>query len=101
MDRRILCLVGLLLVAVPLVLPLTYTVWAGKPDGGGRKCACSDGVDNDGDGLVDWPLDPGCSSSRDTSELNPDVQCDDGVDNDGDGMVDAIDCGCAGPLDDD
>lgn len=32
---------------------------------------CSDGVDNDGDGLVDYPNDPGCSSSSDDDEYNP------------------------------
>jgi hypothetical protein len=29
---------------------------------------CSDGVDNDGDGLIDFPADPGCSSADDTTE---------------------------------
>jgi hypothetical protein len=32
--------------------------------------ACSDGADNDGDGLVDYPDDPGCSSPTDTNEYN-------------------------------
>jgi hypothetical protein len=31
---------------------------------------CSDGLDNDGDGLVDYPDDPGCGSSRDEEELS-------------------------------
>jgi hypothetical protein len=31
---------------------------------------CSDGYDNDGDGLVDYPADPGCSSANDDSELD-------------------------------
>lgn len=31
--------------------------------------ACQDGVDNDGDGLVDWYMDPGCSGPDDDSEL--------------------------------
>ncbi len=30
--------------------------------------ACSDGVDNDADGLVDYPSDPGCYSSYDNDE---------------------------------
>lgn len=30
--------------------------------------ACRDGVDNDGDGLVDYPADPGCASFDDPSE---------------------------------
>ncbi|MDQ3953817.1 MAG: hypothetical protein M3279_12780 [Actinomycetota bacterium] len=29
---------------------------------------CSDGIDNDGDGLVDYPEDPGCTSVDDDSE---------------------------------
>lgn len=33
--------------------------------------ACEDGVDNDGDGLVDHPSDPGCSSPADDDESNP------------------------------
>lgn len=33
--------------------------------------ACSDGLDNDGDGKVDFPADPGCSSLADVSEADP------------------------------
>jgi len=57
--------------------------------------ACSDGVDNDGDGLVDLG-DPGCFNA-DSNIENP--QCSDGVDNDGDGLVDAGDPNCSGPTD--
>ncbi|MCZ6555660.1 MAG: cellulase family glycosylhydrolase [Candidatus Dadabacteria bacterium] len=32
--------------------------------------ACSDGVDNDGDGLTDFPSDPGCDSESDDDEFN-------------------------------
>jgi hypothetical protein len=32
--------------------------------------ACSDGIDNDGDGKVDYPADPGCSSPSDNDEYN-------------------------------
>ena len=32
--------------------------------------ACSDGIDNDGDGLTDYPSDPGCSSATDDDETN-------------------------------
>lgn len=31
---------------------------------------CSDGLDNDGDSLIDYPDDPGCSSTTDNSESN-------------------------------
>ena len=33
--------------------------------GGGQTPACSDGVDNDSDGLIDFPADPGCTSASD------------------------------------
>ncbi len=63
---------------------------------------CSDGIDNDGDGLIDR-LDPGCLSGpggtydpNDDSEL--DTECSDRRDNDGDGQTDANDPGClSGP----
>lgn len=63
--------------------------------------ACSDGSDNDGDGYIDWPNDPGCKNKADNSELNPNVECDDGVDNDGDNDIDYNDGGCSGPTDND
>jgi LPXTG-motif cell wall-anchored protein len=76
------------------------------------KPQCSDGIDNDGDGLVD-AADPGCHSdgnannaasydAGDDNEANGNgtegassgAQCSDGIDNDGDGLVDAADPGC-------
>jgi len=59
---------------------------------------CSDGVDNDGDGFVDYPVDPGCTGPEDASELGT-TQCDDGIDNDGDGFIDLDDPNCSGPND--
>jgi hypothetical protein len=41
---------------------------------------CSDGRDDDGDGLVDWPADPGC---RDATASTESPICQDGIDNDG------------------
>jgi hypothetical protein len=52
---------------------------------------CSDGIDNDGDDLVDYPDDLGCDSPSDVSERaepGSRYQCDDGIDNDGDGFID-------------
>ncbi len=46
---------------------------------------CNDGTDNDGDGLVDHPDDPGCGDPEWALE---DPECDDDVDNDGDGKID-------------
>jgi hypothetical protein len=31
---------------------------------------CSNGIDDDGDGLADWPNDPGCDSATDDNEFN-------------------------------
>jgi len=75
-------------------------VFAVAPPPGPGWPACSDGIDNDGDGLVDYPMDPGCSSPTDDSELDATHPCDDGIDNDGDGFVDwrldgSGDPGCA------
>ena len=33
--------------------------------------ACNNSTDDDGDGLTDYPLDPGCSSASDTDETDP------------------------------
>ena len=41
-----------------LVLACTGLAWA----------QCDDGIDNDGDGLVDWEYDLGCYSASDTTE---------------------------------
>jgi hypothetical protein len=49
---------------------------------------CGDRIDDDGDGRIDYPDDPGCSSIVDLSEKDPGLPCDDGVDNDGDGRID-------------
>jgi len=44
------------------------------------SAVCSDGLDDDGDGLVDFPDDPGCFDAD--SDLE-DPHCQDGIDNDG------------------
>ncbi len=60
--------------------------------------ACMDGLDNDGDGAIDFPIDPGCSGPTDNDERN--VQCSDGLDNDGDGLIDwPADFECSSPDD--
>jgi hypothetical protein len=46
---------------------------------------CSDFADNDGDGLIDYPDDPGCENALSNLES---PQCQDGEDNDGDGVID-------------
>jgi len=55
------------------------------------KPGCDNGVDDDGDGLVDMD-DPGCPAPEAALE-NP--QCDNGADDDGDGLVDFADPDCS------
>lgn len=58
--------------------------------------ACEDGLDNDGDGRVDWAGgDPGCSSGSDDTETSALLVCDNGEDDDGDGFVDIADPACS------
>jgi|GEM_PF-6755098 len=62
--------------------------------------ACENGLDDDGDGVVD-ARDPGCEHAWDTDEADgaavPDAgECANGLDDDGDGKVDAADPGCSG-----
>ncbi|MFP2930703.1 hypothetical protein ACLESO_37000 [Pyxidicoccus sp. 3LG] len=57
------------------------------------RCAsnrCGDGFDNDGDGKVDYPAEPGCDSVDDDDETDPATPpaCANGVDDDGDGRAD-------------
>jgi len=59
---------------------------------------CDDGLDNDGDGLSDFPDDPGCMAPADTLERASDLVCDDGLDQDGDLATDhPADLGCPDP----
>ncbi len=62
---------------------------------------CNDGLDEDGDGLTDFPNDPGCSDANDTDERGAAFECDNGLDDDGDGLFDyPDDGGCTSPFDD-
>ena len=91
---------GALYQAGVLACPLGFGC-NGAP--GARRCTaaqCQDGLDNNGDGKVDYPADPGCDSSSDNTETTvcPGAMCpacSDGVDNDGDGDTDSpADYGC-------
>lgn len=70
-----------------------------------RLAQCADGIDNDGDGLIDYPLDPDCTSALDDDEggiAAPTPECADSIDNDGDGLIDyPSDPGCDDPTDTD
>jgi hypothetical protein len=84
---------------------LTISVTEGLAFGVGQpSSACSDGIDNDGDGLRDFGADLGCESEEDADEKGTAtvggwaLVCDDGVDQDGDGLVDyPDDPGCFSP----
>jgi hypothetical protein len=55
---------------------------------------CNDGIDDDGDGKLDFPDDPGCTSATDADETDdcpsgPNCPaCGNGRDDDGDGQID-------------
>jgi len=87
-----------LLIGVVLVVACNSSHKAASTDP-----ECSDGIDNDGDGLADFPDDPGCTSAEDDSEDSQAMpQCSDGRDNDGDGKIDyPYDPGCFVPQQDD
>jgi hypothetical protein len=50
-----------------------------------ERTECEDGIDNDGDGWIDHPADPGCAAASAQIE---DPECDDGIDNDSDAFTD-------------
>lgn len=50
--------------------PFAYTFTPPPPPPPVSKPQCSDGIDNDGDGRVDYPSDNSCSDSGDTTEGN-------------------------------
>jgi len=56
-----------------------------------REGSCADGLDDDGDGLIDCD-DPDCDLDPACDELD----CSDGIDGDGDGLTDCADPDCAG-----
>ena len=74
-------------VNIPAGTPTVLSVTAGNvgtgrnafldiatfPADGGTPPQCSDGLDNDNDGKIDYPADPGCSSSTDNDETDPPV----------------------------
>ncbi|HEY7471891.1 MAG TPA: hypothetical protein VIE68_06040 [Gemmatimonadota bacterium] len=70
---------------------------------GAPAAECEDGSDNDDDGKVDFPADPGCTNAGDDDETDPPPlsQCKNGIDDDSDGKVDfPADPGCETANDD-
>jgi len=67
-----------------------------------RRPQCSDGLDNNGNDIADWPDDPGCTGPLDNTESDilPFLpQCNDRRDNDGDTLIDMRDPGCHSTVD--
>jgi len=87
------------------VLAAIYTFNRLEQEGSGGLdllSVCTDRIDNDADGLADYPDDPGCADALDLSEKDDTgtYACDDGVDNDGDGLIDFDPVTFANPGDD-
>lgn len=53
------------------VLDYLRNATATVPGLGGKGPACNDGLDDDGDGLADYPADPDCTSILDPDESGP------------------------------
>jgi hypothetical protein len=62
----------------------------GGTPGALEPAQCNNGVDDDGDTLIDLS-DPGCGNVDQTTES---PACNDGIDNDGDGAIDLLDVHC-------
>jgi hypothetical protein len=86
-----------------IATPGAIGIFARAPEGP----ACDNGVDDDGDGLADFPADPQCGDAAGSIDHPADLQCTrpgdaseridctNGLDDDGDGLADAADPGCA------
>jgi len=76
------------------------TGYACKGTTGSKTCQpakCSDGLDGDADGKIDYPNDPGCTGPDDDTETDPATApvCANSADDDGDSMTDwPADFGC-------
>lgn len=70
-------------VLTVVLLALAFVVYAAP-----KKC--NNNIDDDNDGLIDWPNDPGCSSRTDNTETSPSLVCDNGADetDDADALAD-------------
>src|SRR5690606_29324151 len=70
--------------------------------------SCMDGRDNEGDGIADFPDDPGCMHAADNDEADDCPSgvecpaCSNDVDDDNDGLIDydGLDLGCTSASDD-
>ncbi len=74
------------------IQPIFYEVCGCAPPNNFFMEVCDNGIDDDGDGLVDCE-DPDCCNS---SNCNCSEICSNGLDDDGDGLVDCNDPDCCG-----
>ena len=68
------------------------------PEDGAPRPQCWNQLDDDGDGITDYPFEPGCTGKGDDDEADPrqPPACGNGRDDDMDGVVDfPADIGCA------
>jgi hypothetical protein len=81
-----------LIVLILLLFTFTYVV---AQEDGSDCTSCCDGIDNDGDGHIDFK-DWDCKKNNTfhCSYCTTESSCDNGVDDDGDGLVDALDPDC-------
>lgn len=91
---------GPLATAGVIDCPSNYTCGAGGTCIG--SAPCNNGVDDDADGIIDYPLEPGCATPLDTDETDdcpagPNCPaCSNDLDDDGDGNTDyPADLSCA------
>lgn len=87
----------LLKLTLLLVFFISPQILIAQGESGGDCVTCCDGIDNDGDGFVDWD-DFDCNQSGNPSDDCPyctvESSCDNGVDDDGDGLIDDFDDDC-------
>ena len=98
----------LVCIAIPALFACQTDTTVGSNFRGGADAfglpSCADAVDNDTDGLTDYPFDPGCDAPGDDSEADPPVPpaCSDGSDNDADTITDfPLEPGCESAADGD
>ena len=98
MLRKTMSYVSFLGMAFALCLYVGGVAGCSDDDGGNPSTEnnCTDGIDNDEDGLTDCD-DDDCINDAACQVLVEDI-CDDTIDNDGDGLTDCDDDDCAGDI---
>ncbi|MFH1402983.1 MAG: hypothetical protein ABIH11_01780 [Candidatus Altiarchaeota archaeon] len=88
-QKTLVVIMVLILVTWALASTVSSKKGKSRPEKGRKKC--SNGVDDDRDGLVDCK-DPGCKNSMRGKEMRN--KCSNGVDDDCDGLIDCADPNC-------